>query len=50
MSKSVKVPDGIWETLINIKIRDKRKNMGEVISDLLIKAKEVIVNDKSNKS
>ncbi len=50
MSKSVKVPDEIWETLIKIKIRDKRKNMGEVITDLLAKAKEVNINDTSSNS
>jgi hypothetical protein len=41
MSKSVKLPDGIWKILMSIKLRDDRKNLGEVISDLLIKAKEV---------
>lgn len=40
MSKSLKIPFPLWKTLMSIKIRDNKKNLGEVISDLLKNAKE----------
>lgn len=43
--KSVKVSKETWKILTDIKMRDDRKTLGEVISYLLIKAKEVEVND-----
>lgn len=45
MSRSIKVSENIWNALWNIKRRDNKKNLGEVISDLLTKAKEEIKND-----
>ncbi len=45
MQKSIKVSKETWKILLKIKVRDERKTLGEVISDLLIKAKEVDVND-----
>ena len=50
MSKSVKIPEVIWKTLSEIKIRDNKKTLGEVITDLLIKAKEVEINGKNEGS
>lgn len=50
MSKVIKVPDGVWKTLSEIKIRDNKKSLGEVIYDLLVKAKEVKQDEKTKDS
>lgn len=41
MQKSIKVSKETWKILTDIKMRDDRKTLGEVIFYLLIKAKEV---------
>lgn len=50
MQKSIKVSKEIWKILSNIKVREDRNTLGDVIFDLLVKAKEVDGNDTQSYS